>query len=885
MAKKHQLLFQEALLTEEKALSLEFIDIDQSIEVYLLALNAYEKAGKSDWIDEVKFEGVGNAHTILIRMFARRGEMDKAIHHYNIIEKIVRNDQYNTRKAMYESMGFAQAFSGNYREAIRYFKTSIRLGKEAEKAIGQPIRGMEENYSLIGSYFFKLEEPDSALHYLQEGRAIARDSSRSRIRGRAMVLRISGEIYLGLNELNQANQYLSEALATYQAIGDAAEESRTAANLSACYLKMKRYPLAEEMAQKAYQKAILSNDLPSIQQSLNELKTAYLVRGKSEKALQTVLQLLAVNDSLQGLQNSRLTEEFTKRYESREKQNQIDLQNAHIAQQQTLIWAAALVVGLLIAIALLIFWTAKQQLKTNKILEKQKVQLQELDAAKTRFFANISHELRTPLTLILAPLENAIKKSKHATQKEDLELAYTNSEKLMTLVNEIMDLSKLESGKIKVETKGVALQILLRRIFYSYESLAKLRGIELVFDYRLAANTWLALDVNKFEKIINNLLSNALKYSESGDVITLSCVTDDAKQLQLTVRDTGKGIPKQDIPYIFDRFYQSEGKIQQLQGGTGIGLALAREYARLLEGDLSVESELGKGAIFSLQLPMIKAIPVENAVLEVATISEKSTPLNFQPRVLFANKPKILVIEDNPDMSQFLVKTLAPYYRCTTALNGREGLEKLQKEQFDLITSDVMMPEMDGFTFLKKVHQQELFSHTPVIMLTARALEIDKLQGLQLGVDDYITKPFNTNELLARIDNLLKNKKEREEWQKSTNTSPVLPAENLTVEQTLLKKAEVLIIEHLANSDFKVGDLAQHLNYSQRQLGRIIKKLTGLSPLNFIKEIRLQQARQLLESRQFSTVAEVGYEVGFADPGYFSKVYQKRFGKKPSEVS
>lgn len=884
LARKHRLLFQEALLTEEKALSLEFIDIDQSIEVYLEALAAYKKAGKEDWIDEVKFEGVGNAHTILIRMFARKGEMDRAMHHYNIIEKIVENNQYNTRKAMYESMGFAQAFSGNYPEAIRYFKISIALGKEAEKAIGQPIRGMEENYSLIGSYYFKLGVPDSALHYLQEGREIARDSSRSRIRGRAMVLRISGEIYLGLNQLSEANQFLSTALQTYQTIGDVAEVSRTAANLAACYLKMQAYPKAIEMAQKAYQMALVSNDLPSIQQSLNELKSAYLATEQPTKALQTTLQLLAVKDSLQGQQNSRLTEEFTKRYESREKQNQINLQNARIAQQRTTIWATVLVASLLLAFALLVIWTARKQQQTNQILEQQKVQLQELDATKTRFFANISHELRTPLTLILAPLENAIKRSRNTMQKEDLILAHTNSKKLMTLVNEIMDLSKLESGKIKVETKTVVLQTLLSRIFYSYESLAKLRGIELVFDNQLPENTWLQLDVNKFEKIINNLLSNALKYSGRGDFITLSSISNEPQLFQVIVKDTGKGISKQDIPYVFDRFYQSERNTQQLQGGAGIGLALAREYARLMKGDLVVESELGKESIFYLQLPLVKATSIENKISETTTILEKVRPTTFQPQVLFAHKPRILVVEDNLEMSQFLVKTLAPYYHCTIALNGVEGLEKLEKGRFDLITSDVMMPEMDGFTFLQKIHERELFSHTPVIMLTARSLETDKLQGLQLGVDDYITKPFNTNELLARIENLLKNKQEREAWQQAITKEPIVEAIPLTAEQALLKKAEFLIIEELANSNFKVGDLAKALNYSQRQLERIIKKLTGLSPLNFIKEIRLQQARQLLENRQFSTIAEVGHEVGFADPGYFSKVYYKRFGKRPSEV-
>ncbi|MEM1122153.1 MAG: tetratricopeptide repeat-containing sensor histidine kinase, partial [Bacteroidota bacterium] len=652
IARQSNLTFREAILTEQKALSLEFLDIDRSIEVYLEALAAYERAGKSDWIDEVRFEGVGNAHTILIRMFARRGEMDKAMYHYNIIEGIVQPEQYNTRKAMYESMGFAQAFSGNYREAIRYFKTSVNLGQEAERAIGEPVKGMEENYSLIGSYFSKLNELDSALYYLQIGRTIARDSSRSRIRGRAMVLRISGEIYLDINQLRQAEGYLSEALQTYETIGDAAEISRTAANLAACYLKIQRYSLAVAMAQKAHQTAVVSNDLPSIQQSLTELKQAYLATGQSGKALQTTLELLAVNDSLQSLQNTQLTEEFTKRYESREKQNQIDLQNAQIAQQLTTIWAAVLVAGLLLIIALIIFWTARQQRQTNKILEIQKTQLQELDATKTRFFANISHELRTPLTLILAPLENTIKNSKNSTQKENLELAHANSQKLMTLVNEIMDLSKLESGKIKVETKAVKLTALLRRIFYSYESLAKLRGITLVFDNQLTGDLWVKLDVAKVEKIVNNLLSNALKFSSNGDTITLSLKA--GQQVRIAVKDTGKGIPAIDVPRIFDRFYQSKQNTQQLQGGTGIGLALAKEYARLMEGDLTVKSELGKGSIFRLQLPLVEATPVENTTTETMENKVVSPNPNFQPQILFADKPNILVVEDNLEMSQFL---------------------------------------------------------------------------------------------------------------------------------------------------------------------------------------------------------------------------------------
>jgi len=406
--------------------------------------------------------------------------------------------------------------------------------------------------------------------------------------------------------------------------------------------------------------------------------------------------------------------------------------------------------------------------KQRKVANKK---LKQLDTAKSRFFANISHELRTPLTLILAPLENAIEKVKSKSVKEDLQLARSNSKKLFTLVNEIMDLSKLESGKMQLKETAVDLEILLRRIFFSYQSLAQVRGFDLSFNYHLPKDLGVQLDIEKFEKVLNNLLSNAFKHSKSGGVITMD-VSNEKGNLKIGIQDTGKGISKENLEKIFDRYYQIEGEGEPLQGGTGIGLAYAKEITQLFGGDLRVESELDKGSNFILTVPLKKTVLKKIISTDSEEIFKPVQSKIETPVYSFQNgKPHLLIVEDNPEMSKFLVQTLSNLFQCTTAMDGIEALNKLENQKFDLITSDVMMPNMDGFTFLEKVHEKEDFLTTPVIMLTARTLEEDKLRGFQLGVDDYLTKPFSTKELIARINNLLRNKAEREQWHLENNSN------------------------------------------------------------------------------------------------------------------
>jgi signal transduction histidine kinase/DNA-binding response OmpR family regulator/ligand-binding sensor domain-containing protein len=543
---------------------------------------------------------------------------------------------------------------------------------------------------------------------------------------------------------------------------------------------------------------------------------------------------------------------------------------------------------------------AKSQLenevkKRTQKIEQQANELKELDNVKSRFFANISHELRTPLTLILGPV-GAILEQHYGDDLEQrnhiLKIIQRNGFKLQNLIEEILELSKLEAQTIELEEKEFVFLPFIRRLFLAFEAQAHLQQIKFHLNYELDQQLCVLLDENKFEKIINNLLSNALKYTPRGQSIELNISKKAIKgkqlELQLLVIDSGKGIYPEDLPYIFDRFYQSKHKEAIVQGGTGIGLALSFEFAQLLGGSLTAVSKLGKGSTFELNLP-IKIIEKrsEDVQEEIQDAIEEQIPV-FLENETSQHGSTLLIVEDNDDMRLFIADLLGKHYQILTAENGRIALEILEKEHesIDLIVSDIMMPEMDGFQLLQKVKLHASWQQLPIIMLTARAAEQDKLFALRIGVDDYLHKPFSRQELFIRIHNLLKNHAQRKIWQ----TEEISSIDNISNEEELkeedfsdnwIKEVEKIAIREIGNSQFGINSLAYDLNISERQFRRKIKLKTGLTPSQYIRWIKLEQARQYLEKRKFETVAEVSYKVGFSNPQYFSKLYMEQYGKRP----
>lgn len=776
----------------------------------------------------------------------------------------------------YHNVGKIYQVNNDYINAKKYFEKSLaayqQIGRERLIAVA---------YSSLSTVE---ENPKKRRDYLLKAIEIGARIENNNILGYAYG-NLGGYYYVEEKDAVKALEYYRKSRDAAVQTGDLYLIANVDYEMGQVFMIVEQIDSAKVHLQASLDWARAQGNDIFIQANLKFLSQCYAEEENYAKAYELMKETVELSDSIHSQNLAQQLAEADARYENSQKEAQIAEQELQIARQQNARNQILIggIVLLLLATAIFQWYYNLQRRKKReaelalKLERTEAKNLRDLDTLKSNFFTNISHELRTPLTLVLGPLEDALQKTDKSNLREDLQLAQNNGKKLLTLVNEILDLSKLESGKLTLHESTVNLQQILRRIFFAFESLAKLRQINLTFTNELPEELNVKLDVNKFEKIINNLISNALKHTSSGDTVSLHASKASSGQIQIQIKDTGQGIHTEDLPHVFDRFYQSTRLGEPLQGGTGVGLALAREYARLFGGDLKAVSELGKGSAFVLEIPLQKSDNVN--VITDEPVSEKTEADKnvYEPILLNGKQPRLLIVEDNLEMSQYLQRILSKNYHGTLAPNGAVALQLLQKEHFDLIISDVMMPRMDGFALREKVNQLPRLQGIPFVMLTARVLEEDRLFGLRLGVDDYITKPFNAKELEARIFNLLRNKQIREQALAETSDFD----EN--VEQKLLKDAEQIVFNNLSNLSFKVNDLASNLGYSERQLRRVLKIVTGLSPVEFILELRLLRARQLLELEKFATISEVRYEVGIESASYFTKKFMERFGKNPTD--
>lgn len=514
-------------------------------------------------------------------------------------------------------------------------------------------------------------------------------------------------------------------------------------------------------------------------------------------------------------------------------------------------------------------------------IERQAEKLKELNTFQSRWFTNIAHELRTPLTLILGPIREFLKtqSGKLDTDIKSIELAEKNSVGLLKLVNEILDISKLESNQLELRKTQVNLTSLITELTAHFNTYAVQKGIILKTSIPMDVN--LNIDKERIRKILMNLISNALKFTSPGGKVEIFVSLENKNTIEISVKDTGNGIPEKDVLHIFERYFQASDSERVDQGGTGIGLALSMELAKLHEGDLKVISKLNVGSTFTLSLPKtlvanmkrsgpiqpIKAHAVSPDILTKYTIGRQS------------KKPLVLLVEDNPDMREYILSFMSDAYEVIEAVDGLEAMKYLKEMTPDLIISDIMMPRMDGITLAKKLRSDTCFKNIPFIMLTARDDEFDKITVLRIGIDDYLTKPFNTEELETRVSNLIRNNKERKAASEVDSNEVIMPT---FLDLQILNMKEV-IIKQLENNSLTVNDLADSQNISLSTLKRSLKKTTGLSPGQFIREIKLQEARKFLETKQYFTVLEVVHAVGFENASHFTKLFSERFGKKPSE--
>jgi len=548
---------------------------------------------------------------------------------------------------------------------------------------------------------------------------------------------------------------------------------------------------------------------------------------------------------------------------------------------------------LLLAFALLCTWQLYQwrirSLK-NQII-KMDLKVQEATADKLSFFTNITHEFRTPITLIIGPIERALKLSHNPQVIEQLHFVERNSKYLLSLINQLMDFQKVESGKMELAKTYGNFLTFIDSLLIPFCVFAKEREITINRYYRLSSPCFL-FDEEAMRKVLTNLLSNAIKFTPNRGKISIYAATlrrpeSGKEELYICVSDTGSGIAEKDIAYIFDRFYQSHHNVKYPvygQSGTGIGLYLCKHIIQMHGGQISVRNNHGAGCSFRIFLPFQQEEETDKKVKVQAVMPQKSIDSSAHTPAA-SNKLTILIVEDNPDMRGYIRSILCQQYNVIDAENGLEALSLLNTHSVDFIVSDLMMPVMDGIELSRRVKDNFAISHIPFLMLTAKTSSEAQLESYRMGVDEYILKPFDETLLLTRIENILENRRRYQRKFSLEMNVDVLPIDEESNDKKFLNRIMEVVKQNYKNSYFDISDFTEAMGVSKSLLNKKLQNLTGQSAGQFIRNYRLNIARELiLKNRETKNlnISEVAYEVGFNDPKYFTRCFTKHFNITPS---
>lgn len=562
----------------------------------------------------------------------------------------------------------------------------------------------------------------------------------------------------------------------------------------------------------------------------------------------------------------------------------------HVHPPFWLTWWAYLIYLLLAAG---VVWLVRRIVKRQQLVRQRLAHVREqaernrqLDDLRLNFFTNVSHELRTPLTLIISPLDAMLKSEKDEQKRSRLSLIHRNAVRLFELVNQLLDFRKMDQQKQVLELSTGDVVAFTRDIVKGYHLLAS-REVTLSFLSDLDS-LFMSFDPDKLRKILDNLLSNAFKYTPKGGSITVTITVKPKDQngedtLYIMVSDSGEGIPDEDKEHIFEPFFQASNHTSNPYGGSGVGLSLVSEFVKMHDGTVSVSDSMEGGSLFTVALPIrhdatlnrlqSPTSPLETDVEPEADETEPTQQTSDKGRI------EVLLVDDADDFLMFMSEVLSERYKVITAHDGLEALERVREKQPDIILSDVMMPRMDGRELCRQLKDDPKYSAIPFIMLTARVADVQKVEGMQLGADDYLTKPFNTDILFLRIENLMK-------WRNAASekvlVQPKLRQMEITsVDEQFMKSVTDYIEDHLS-TDITVETMAADLGVSRVQLYRRVVSLTGSTPSEYLRNIRLRHAEQFLRDGQL-TVSEVAYRVGFNNPRYFSKYFTEMYGVSPSQ--
>ncbi|MDO1449438.1 tetratricopeptide repeat protein [Rhodocytophaga aerolata] len=819
-----------------------------------------------------------------------------------------------------ESLGNQQGVASDYDQiAIIYKKQKQYTQAEAfeQKAI-RLYRQIDDDYGLasslnnLGILYKNMGKYTEAVTVLAEAEKLFMKISNNR--GQVAVLSNLGEIYLMQKKYTVAMQHFTRSVELGQQIQWKESLLSNWEGLTKVYTAMSR---PEEALQIAFKGLSLAESLSAreyIFKFHQLIAQAYKANKEYEKALSYLEKSVADNDSLYTAEQSRQLLELQTRYETEKKEQQIALLSKDSALQKSelsrktmlqYILLAALIAFLVFAFLIFRIYRAKAKSKRLLLSEQLKTQqfeaqkLAELHAIKSRFFSNIAHEFRTPLTLILGPVESLMDRYSSSSREADLlKMVKNNASRLLLLINQLLDLSRIESGIIGLTMKQEDVVRFLKGLTYSFLSLAEQKNIALVFSSGVDSLP-MDFDEDKLEKIMSNLLANAFKFTPEGGRVEVSVAQVSGSKgsfLQIAVADNGIGIPSDQVPFVFERFFQaSNGKVRDIEG-SGIGLSLTKELVEIHQGSIEVSSQPGQGTTFLVQLPVTTNAPLAAQPMPATQVwlhphtqeqpfmaeAQSATDALMETGIEPPSEI-ILVIEDNEEVRRFIAHALWGCYQVVEAVNGIEGVQKANEIIPDLIISDVMMPEMDGYETCRLLKSEEKTSHIPVILLTAKAGLESKLEGLDTGADDYLSKPFNTQELKARIKNLIALRKKLQSRYLNQAVSSEPAAALPPIENIFITKLKEVVYANLSDESFSIEQLSSELAMSRTQVHRKLKALTNQSASQFIRIIRLQKAKELLLDGQHN-VSEAAYLTGFNSSTYFSTCFTEYYGYPPSEL-
>lgn len=871
---------------------------------------------------------ISTAYTNLGSVWGNLGRTDSSVAYY--LKSLAIDEEMGDSlgaSIIHNNIGNIYSDDGAYDKAIEHFEKALKIRQMmgAEKRYVQCYSNLATVYSRKKDYV-KSEE------YALKGLAFADKYDNKAYAG--IICNSLGTNFNDQKQFNEALPWLEKALSYWKSIGNEAYQTYALYNLAIAYAGLGDGGKALQAARAGF--AIVEKLKLEHQYELyfKAFATAYEAQGNYAQALDWHKKYVVLVDSILKLDNTKKVAQMEAQFETQKKEAQIARQQLELERQSSQ-KRNILIGGIALLLALgggFQYFRNKQKIKQKEAeLLAQKAELdaqiehaeaeklREMDSLKSTFFANISHEFRTPLTLIVSPLEQMLDGSFRGDFQKYYRIMHRNGKRLLELVNQLLDLSKLESGKMKLQPAPGDLAGFIRAIAYSFESLAVRKGID--FQVQVppppAAGFF---DKDKLEKILTNLLSNAFKFTGEEGKVSLDCQftleldSPGVKSVELKISDTGVGIPAEQLPQIFERFTQSGAS--EIQPGSGIGLALTKELAELHGGKIEVRSAEGEGTTFLVTLATSAAF-FKHEEIEAAMLPSPPNPLKgeqTQPEakqfveqffetppasgspfrglgggvreaLAATEKPLVLIVEDNADVRSYVADTLAGNYQILEAENGKLGLEKAIETTPDLVISDIMMPEMDGTELCKALKTNEKTSHVPVVLLTAKAEQSDKLQGLRTGADDYLVKPFDASELQVRVANLIEQRRKLQaHFRKSLRPfSPAEPVEAESMDAAFLQRVREAVDANLDDENFSVVELGERVSMSRSQLHRKLKSLTGYSPNEVIRNMRLERAKALLE-RRAGTASEIAFLTGFSSPAYFAKCFKDYFGVTPSEI-